>query len=219
MQVGALWNYESGIPEWLERRLRFDMTFFYLDWKDLQLTIRCRSRAAAQLPFGVQTSVGAHARSEGIETALDVPFTGEVDFERDVDYNAVTDVDTVDPSGTTLPASTRLPARRAAVGQRGVVPARRAVLPVVGAGPGGDARKGPRTEPAERDRHAGRLQADARMALTGAASLRPGDQPRREQPDSLRRRPTATEGIDQPELSGLPLRPAANGDRGVSLKY
>src|SRR5207247_2128880 len=36
----TLWNYEAGIrTEWLDRRVRFDVTPFYLDWDNLQLTI------------------------------------------------------------------------------------------------------------------------------------------------------------------------------------
>lgn len=71
-----LWNYEMGLrTEWLDRRVRFDTTFFYLDWRDLQLTIAV-PLTGTNVPFNLIANVG-RAHSEGVESSLDVvPFEG-----------------------------------------------------------------------------------------------------------------------------------------------
>jgi iron complex outermembrane recepter protein len=83
-----LWNYEVGLrTEWLDRRVRFDLTAFYLDWKDLQLTVRIPinpqpipappgSGVPENVDLGVIVNVAA-AHSEGLEAAFEaVPFPG-----------------------------------------------------------------------------------------------------------------------------------------------
>lgn len=105
----SLWNYESGIrTEWLDRRLRFDLTFFYLDWKDLQLTIAV-PYLNTNAKFALIANVG-RAHSEGIEMALDViPFTGAHWTSSAAWITAVTDVPVSSPGGTPIPSGTRLP--------------------------------------------------------------------------------------------------------------
>lgn len=87
-----LWNYEIGVrTEWLDRRLRFDATLFYLDWKDLQLTVGV-PLSGTNLQFGVIANV-ARAHSEGIEMALEVlPFNGAKVVSSVAIIKAVTDV-------------------------------------------------------------------------------------------------------------------------------
>ena len=72
----SLWNYELGFrTEWLDRRLRWDTSFFYMDWKDLQLTIAV-NLTGTNVPFSLIANVG-RAHSEGVESSLDViPFDG-----------------------------------------------------------------------------------------------------------------------------------------------
>jgi iron complex outermembrane receptor protein len=72
-----LWNYESGIrTEWLDRCLRFDLAFFYLDWRDLQLSVQINVPGTNAPFYGFIANVG-RAHSEGVESALEViPFTG-----------------------------------------------------------------------------------------------------------------------------------------------
>jgi outer membrane receptor protein involved in Fe transport len=104
-----LWNYESGVrTEWLDRRLRFDLTFFYMDWKDLQLTIAVPlEHTTAQ--FSIIANVG-RAHSEGIESALEVlPFTGAKWSTAVCWITAVTDQPIESPSGGTIVTGTRLP--------------------------------------------------------------------------------------------------------------
>jgi iron complex outermembrane receptor protein len=67
-----LWNYEAGVKgELFDRRLRFDITGFYMDWKDVQQTVRFQF-----LDNGVLRGVNGidnagSARSYGAELSLD----------------------------------------------------------------------------------------------------------------------------------------------------
>lgn len=105
-----LWNYEMGIrTEWLDRRLRFDVGVFYLDWSDLQLTIAV-PLSGTDATFGLIANVG-RAHSAGIETALEViPFRGAKITSAAAWIDAVTDVefDESSPDGP-VPAGTPLP--------------------------------------------------------------------------------------------------------------
>lgn len=118
----TLWNYEAGLrTEWLDRRLRFDLTAFYLDWTDLQLTIQVPinpvpipappgSGIPQDVSLEVIANVGA-AHSEGLEASLEVlPFTGAKFTSSAAWINAVTDVpfDEKNDDGP-VPAGTRLP--------------------------------------------------------------------------------------------------------------
>jgi len=68
-----LWNYELGLrTEFFDRKLRWDTTLFYLDWKDLQITILTEAAPGGSccgLTFGLTQNIGA-AKSQGLETAL-----------------------------------------------------------------------------------------------------------------------------------------------------
>lgn len=65
-----LWNYEAGVrTEWLDRRLRFDVAAFYLDWKDLQLNVRAPI-SGTNATFNIIANVG-RAHSEGVEAGLE----------------------------------------------------------------------------------------------------------------------------------------------------
>ncbi|MGH9650282.1 MAG: TonB-dependent receptor, partial [Terriglobales bacterium] len=114
-----LWNYELGLrTEWLDNRLRFDMVFFYLDWKDLQLQQPVNLESPMTIPgvpvnvlplFTVIGNVGA-AHSEGVELAVEVvPFPG-VSFTTSAAWiNALTDVEYIDGNANVIPPGTRLP--------------------------------------------------------------------------------------------------------------
>lgn len=103
-----LWNYESGIrTEWLDHRLRFDVGFFYLDWKDLQLTVTV-PYLVTNVMLSVIANVG-HAHSTGIETAFEaIPFRGAKWSTSFSFMNAVTDEAFVF-NGVAVPSGTRLP--------------------------------------------------------------------------------------------------------------
>lgn len=105
-----LWNYEAGSrTEWFDGQLRFDVTAFYLDWTDLQLTVRVPIAPTAAT-FGVIANVG-QAHSEGIETSLDVLVVDGCRWTSSAAWiNAVTDVafDEDNPAGP-VRAGTRLP--------------------------------------------------------------------------------------------------------------
>ena len=118
----TLWNYEGGLrTEWLDRRLRFDLTGFYLDWTDLPLTINVpinpvpfpfppETGLPQNLSFGLTVNVAA-AHSEGIEAALEVvPFDGARFTSSAAWISARTDepFDEDNPEGP-VPAGTRLP--------------------------------------------------------------------------------------------------------------
>lgn len=117
-----LWNYELGLrTEWLDRRVRFDVAAFYLDWKDLQLTIDVPINAVPipappgsgipeNVGLGVIVNVG-RAHSEGIEMAMEVlPFAGAKFTTSAAWISALTDeaFDEEDPDGPVQPG-TRLP--------------------------------------------------------------------------------------------------------------
>ena len=112
-----LWNYEAGVrTEWLDRKLRFDVAGFYLDWTDLQLTIRVPLNPVPlpgpqkNVDLGVIVNV-AGAHSEGVEATLQVlPFDGAAFTSAVAWITAVTDepFDKDNPAGP-VPAGTRLP--------------------------------------------------------------------------------------------------------------
>jgi iron complex outermembrane recepter protein len=113
----VLWNYELGLrTEWLDRRLRFDLTAFYLDWSDLQLTIRVPLNPVPlpgpqeNVDLGVIVNVAA-AHSKGAEASLQARvFPGGTFTSSAAWVIAVTDVpfDEDHPDGP-VPAGTRLP--------------------------------------------------------------------------------------------------------------
>lgn len=101
--------------QWLDKRLRFDVTLFYLDWKDLQLTSIVRTNQTGvgenqgiDATTNVTGNVGK-AHSEGAEVSLDVvPFAGATFSSAAAWISAMTDVEFVTADGT-FPAGTRLP--------------------------------------------------------------------------------------------------------------
>jgi iron complex outermembrane recepter protein len=118
----VLWNYEVGLrTEWLDRRLRFDLAGFYLDWDDLQLTVQVPlnpvpipvppgSDIPRDVPLEVVVNVAA-AHSEGVEAALEVlPFAGAKFTSSAAWISALTDVEfDPDHEDGPVPAGTRLP--------------------------------------------------------------------------------------------------------------
>jgi outer membrane receptor protein involved in Fe transport len=108
-----LWNYEAGLrTEWLDRRLRFDLTCYYMDWDELQQTVQIPIAATGGLAtFTAVVNVG-RAHSEGAEVALEViPFTGAKWTSAAAWISALADVPihVPDSTGRVLPAGTRLP--------------------------------------------------------------------------------------------------------------
>lgn len=116
----VLWNYELGLrTEWLDRRVRFDVAAFYLDWTDLQLTVQVglmpfsippNPYTPQNVPIDVIVNVGA-AHSEGLEASLAVvPFDGATYTSSAAWISALTDedFDTANEAGP-VRAGTRLP--------------------------------------------------------------------------------------------------------------
>lgn len=106
----TLWSYEAGLrTEWLDRRLRFDVGAFYLDWEDLQLTVRVPVSGTSST-FAVIANVG-QAHSQGIEAGLEaLPFTGMRWTSAGAWITAVTDVAfDEDNAAGPVAAGTRLP--------------------------------------------------------------------------------------------------------------
>ena len=103
-----LWNYESGLrTDWWNHRLHFDVTAFYLDWKDLQLSVAV-PYLVTNLQLTVIANIG-HAHSAGVEGAFEVlPFRGARWATSFTAASAVTDSpETI--NGVNVPAGTRLP--------------------------------------------------------------------------------------------------------------
>lgn len=102
----TLWNYELGMrTDWLDRTLRFDLTAFYLDWKNPQVNQVTPNNLEAYV-----SNVGA-AHSRGFESALRylTPVKG-LSFEVNAAYvQARTAVPFADSSGVTVPVGTYLP--------------------------------------------------------------------------------------------------------------
>lgn len=111
----TLWNYELGLKtEWFDRRMQFDVTGFYLDWKDLQLTqpIAIDLRPIIPQPqtlFTAIRNVGA-AHSAGVEAALSITPARGLNFTSSAAWiKAVVDEEFGDGSGSQVPKGTRLP--------------------------------------------------------------------------------------------------------------
>jgi iron complex outermembrane recepter protein len=108
----ALWNYEIGTRStWLDRRLQFDGTLFYVDWSDIQL----RQRTPAQINFA--TNAGK-ARSYGFEGAVNWAITSRwglivnatylnAELAQDFVSNPSGATPIVVAKGTTLPGASR----------------------------------------------------------------------------------------------------------------
>jgi iron complex outermembrane recepter protein len=110
----TLWNYELGTKfDLFDRRLRVDITGFYMDWKDVQQTIRFQFiDPVTGLLRGVSgIANAAAAESYGAEASFDARltdnfrFSGQVGFNktRFLDYpNALIDGVVIDVTGEQL---------------------------------------------------------------------------------------------------------------------
>ena len=85
----TLWNYELGTKfELFDRKLRFDVTGFYMDWKDVQQTIRFQFFNAAGQLVGVSgIANAAAAESYGIEASFDAHPTEHWTLSGQAGYN------------------------------------------------------------------------------------------------------------------------------------
>ncbi len=102
----TLWNYEVGArTDWFNRTLRFDLTAFYLDWKNPQV--------GQVTPNNLEAYVGnvGAARSRGFESTFRyLPPIKGLSFEVDAAYiEARTTVPFADSSGTAVPVGTSMP--------------------------------------------------------------------------------------------------------------
>ncbi len=102
----TLWNYEVGArTDWFHRTLRFDLTAFYLDWKNPQV-----NQVTPNNLEGYVSNVGA-ARSRGFESTFRylLPIKG-LSFEVDAAYiDAKTTVPFTDSSGAAVRVGSYLP--------------------------------------------------------------------------------------------------------------
>ncbi len=100
-----LWNYELGVrTQWLDYRLKVDLTGFYIDWTDLQI-----SQVTEDELFVYVANVGA-ARSQGAELSIRASLPWGLTFQSGGAYtDARTAVDFESDKGT-VPAGSRLPA-------------------------------------------------------------------------------------------------------------
>lgn len=100
-----LWNYEFGVrTQWLDSRLKVDLTGFYIDWTDLQI-----SQLTEDELFVYVANVGA-ARSQGAELSIRASLPWGLNFQSGGSYtDARTAVDFESDKGT-VPAGSRLPA-------------------------------------------------------------------------------------------------------------
>ncbi|MHB9880211.1 TonB-dependent receptor [Pacificimonas sp. ICDLI1SI03] len=115
----VLWNYELGTKfELFDKRLRFDITAFYMDWQDVQQTIRFQfidpNTGLLRGVSGVANA--ASAESYGVELSFDARVTPQFMLSGQVGYNKATFTDypnalidggEIDVSGEDLPNAPR----------------------------------------------------------------------------------------------------------------
>ena len=85
-----IWNYELGTKfDLFDRRLRFDVTAFYMDWKDVQQTIRFQYidpvSGLLRSVSGIANAAGAE--SYGIEASFDASITEQFKLSGQLGYN------------------------------------------------------------------------------------------------------------------------------------
>jgi len=111
-----LWNYEVGFrTEFFDQRLKFDVTGFYLDWKDLQITVPrplflpvIPGAESLALTVGFIENLGA-ARSTGLESSFSVsPFRG-LNFTSNTAFIYAVTTEDFESSSGFVPKGTRLP--------------------------------------------------------------------------------------------------------------
>lgn len=110
----TLWNYELGTKfDLLDGRMRVDITGFYMDWKDVQQTVRFQFidpvTGLLRSVSGIENA--ASAKSYGIEGSFDLRVTDELRVSANAGYNksefgnypnALIDGVVIDISGRTL---------------------------------------------------------------------------------------------------------------------
>lgn len=112
-QPEKLWNYEGGVKlEALDKRLRVDISGFYMDWKDIQLASRfiyLNSAGTLITVNGIDNATSA--RSYGVDGSLDFRIVPELTLSVHGGYNnakfrsynnAIVDGTIVDASGKPL---------------------------------------------------------------------------------------------------------------------
>ncbi|HEY1077109.1 MAG TPA: TonB-dependent receptor, partial [Fontimonas sp.] len=103
----TLWNYELGLrTSWLDNTLRFDITAFYIDYKNPQI----QQATDALLPLNFTSNVGA-AVSSGFEAGLRwlTPLPGLVMTINGGLTDSHTTEDFVAADGTAVPAGAQMP--------------------------------------------------------------------------------------------------------------
>lgn len=108
-----LWNYEIGLrSEFFDRALRFDLTFFHLDWEDLQITV---FKPLIDTPVtqnvyevGFIENVGA-AESQGVEAAISVKPSRELTFTSSAYWGDARTTELFESDEGDIPPGTRLP--------------------------------------------------------------------------------------------------------------
>jgi iron complex outermembrane receptor protein len=88
----TLWNYELGTKfDLLDGKLRVDVTGFYMDWKNVQQTIRFQYVGPNNQILGVSgIANAAGAESYGAEASFDLRVTPEFTLSGNVGYNHAT---------------------------------------------------------------------------------------------------------------------------------
>ena len=112
-ESSTLWNYEIGLrTEFFDRALRFDITAFYLDWKDMQITVRkpLIDTPATQNIYevGFIENVGS-AESKGVEAALSVKPAEGVTFTTSAYWGHAKTTEFFASSAGDVPSGSRLP--------------------------------------------------------------------------------------------------------------
>ncbi|WP_157219979.1 TonB-dependent receptor [Flavisphingomonas formosensis] len=113
----TLWNYEAGTKfDLFDRRLRVDLSGFYMDWKNVQETIKFQyvDPVTHQIVGVSGIDNAASARSYGAEASFDFAVTKEFKLSGQIGYNnakyrkytnALVDGSTIDASGKPLVAA------------------------------------------------------------------------------------------------------------------
>ena len=86
----TLWNYEVGTKfDLFNNRIRFDVTGFYMDWKDVQQTIRFQyiDPDTGLLRGVTGIANAASAESYGVEASMNARITPQWDFGAQLGYN------------------------------------------------------------------------------------------------------------------------------------
>lgn len=101
-----LWNYELGLrTDWLDKHLQLDLTTFYIDWTDLQISQLTQPDEL----FVYVGNVGA-ARSQGAELGMRAALPWNILFQSGASYTDARTQVSFESSDGTIPPGTRLPA-------------------------------------------------------------------------------------------------------------